>query len=420
MNLYLSSIVLTTMFVFVLFTTHHIYAAENPSGNTIPIDNSLNIAVASDWGCTEDTKKTSQNIQGKNPELVIAPGDLSYEKSADCWTNIISPFKSKLMISMGDHEYQDTKGGESGIMNNYLNPLALSKTYYAYDFNNVHFIAIDPYVDYTPGSSQYNFIENDLKTASTNPKIDWIFVMEHVPIYTSTTEHPSDSTIRDVFHPLFEEYGVDIVFSGDNHNYQRTFPLKYNNDDGDSSNPISSSTHMNNYKENSGIIFLTSGTAGKSHYEIEQQAPYVAAEDDEHFGFLNIDITDKMVKGTFYANENEKNKKDYAEKKDKSAKYDSKRDHKSDDKQNYDKEGSDTMIITNSQESYNNQYPKAPETDKYDNYNKYQKQELNNPYPEKPENEPNYYDVGNQNNAIDNFTISKIKEVSLLTSNKKL
>src|SRR5687768_17936779 len=116
MNLYLSSILLITIFVIVLFTTHHIHAAENPSTKTIPIDNSLNIAVASDWGCTEDTKETSQNIQGKNPELVIAPGDLSYEKSADCWTSIISPFKSKLMISMGDHEYHDTKGGESGIM----------------------------------------------------------------------------------------------------------------------------------------------------------------------------------------------------------------------------------------------------------------------------------------------------------------
>ena len=62
---------------------------------------------------------------------------------------------------------------------------------------------------------------------------------------------------------------------------------------------------MNNYKENSGVIFLTSGTAGKSLYEIEQQAPYVAAEDDEHFGFLNIDIDDKTVKGTFYANKRE-------------------------------------------------------------------------------------------------------------------
>jgi hypothetical protein len=31
----------------------------------------------------------------------------------------------------------------------------------------------------------------------------------------------------------------------------------------------------------------------------------VAKQDDKHFGFLNIDIDDKTVKGTFYANEKE-------------------------------------------------------------------------------------------------------------------
>src|SRR5919107_3146060 len=52
---------------------------------------SFNIAVAADWGCNDDAKKTSQNIQEKNPELVIAAGDLSYKRQADCWENIISP-----------------------------------------------------------------------------------------------------------------------------------------------------------------------------------------------------------------------------------------------------------------------------------------------------------------------------------------
>ena len=42
-------------------------------------DGEFNIAVAADWGCEEDTKKTAENIQNKNPELVIAAGDLSYE-----------------------------------------------------------------------------------------------------------------------------------------------------------------------------------------------------------------------------------------------------------------------------------------------------------------------------------------------------
>ena len=44
----------------------------------------FNIAVAADWGCTEDTVKTAENIQSKDPEIVIAAGDLSYEESADC------------------------------------------------------------------------------------------------------------------------------------------------------------------------------------------------------------------------------------------------------------------------------------------------------------------------------------------------
>jgi len=56
---------------------------------------SFNIAVTADWGCEKDTKKTVENIQKKNPELVIAAGDLSYHKSSECWFDIIKPFKSK-------------------------------------------------------------------------------------------------------------------------------------------------------------------------------------------------------------------------------------------------------------------------------------------------------------------------------------
>ena len=96
--------------------------------------------------------------------------------------------------------------------------------------NNAHFVFMDAYIDYKPGSPQDQFIENDLKTFYTNPKIDWTFVVETTPIYTSIVQHPGNSIIRDIYHPLFDKYGVDLVLTSDNHNYQRTFPLKYNND----------------------------------------------------------------------------------------------------------------------------------------------------------------------------------------------
>ncbi len=275
-----------------------------PSNDITNTIKGFNIAVSADWGCEKDTIKTADNIQNKNPELVIAAGDLSYKKSADCWFEIIQPFKSKMKIAMGDHEYSDTNGGAIGVIKQYLKPLNLTKTYYSFDMNNVHFVFIDPYIDYSSGSSQYQFMENDLKTASTNPKIDWTFVVESIPIYTSPTQHPANSTIRDTYHPLFDKYGVDLVFSSDNHNYQRTFPLKYNSEDGNSSNPIIVDNNQNNYynNENGGVIYLITGTAGKSLTEIKQQALFVAKQNDKHFGFLNLDINNKTIKGTFYAN----------------------------------------------------------------------------------------------------------------------
>ena len=106
----------------------------NITNNTSPIKKqSFYIAVTADWGCEKDTKKTVQNIQKKNPELVISGGDLSYHESSDCWFDIIKPLKSKMKIAMGDHEYSETNGGAIGIMNQYLKPLNLQKTYYSFD-----------------------------------------------------------------------------------------------------------------------------------------------------------------------------------------------------------------------------------------------------------------------------------------------
>jgi hypothetical protein len=63
--------------IFVL-ANHSIYATQNNNNNDNNNKN-FNIAVAADWGCDENAKKTVQNIQSKNPEIVIANGDLSYK-----------------------------------------------------------------------------------------------------------------------------------------------------------------------------------------------------------------------------------------------------------------------------------------------------------------------------------------------------
>jgi len=131
-------------------------------------------------------------------------------------------------------------------------------------------------------------------------------------MYTSPSEHKANSSLRDIYHPLFEKYGVDMVISGDNHNYQRTFPLKYNsissndndNDNGvsDSSKPIISNNHKNEYGVDDGVIYLIAGTAGRGLYDLKGQMSFVVKQDDKHLGFLNLELKDKTLKGTFYAN----------------------------------------------------------------------------------------------------------------------
>ena len=298
---------LITLIIICLLANNSIYAQNNNNNN-------FNIAVAADWGCDDAAKKTVKNMQNKNPEIVIANGDLSYKKSAECWLDIIQPLKSKMKISMGDHEYSDTTGNATGVINQYLKPLNLQKTYYSFDINNVHVTVMDPFIDFKPSSAQYQFIDNDLKTASTNPNIDWIFAVQSTPMYTSPSKHPADFIITDIYYPLFDKYDVDLVLSSDNHNYQRTFPLNYQNGLDSSDNPIIVNKNQKNYhsinynnyndKDNNGIIYLITGTAGRSLYELEGQAPFVAKQDDKHFGFLNIEINGKTLKGTFYANEN--------------------------------------------------------------------------------------------------------------------
>jgi len=291
------------IFSLISIFTNVSYAEVSSLINTAGVPNNFNIAIASDWGCKGDAENTAKNIQSHNPELVIAGGDLSYKGTATCWMHIIAPFKDKTIISMGDHDYDDTVGGKAGAFKDYLQPLGMKNTYYGFNLHNVHFLAIDPYIAYGPNSPQYKYVINDLKSASTDPNIDWIFVIEHIPFYTSPSKHPADSTIREVFSPLFDRYNVDLVFSGDNHNYQRTYPLIYNPNDG-SSPIISKKDHTSYADDKSGVIYLISGTAGRSHYGITQQSPFIAKQDDTKFGFLNIDIkSDKALVGTFYANE---------------------------------------------------------------------------------------------------------------------
>ena len=57
-----------------------------------------------------------------------------------------------------------------------------------------------------------------------------------------------------------------------------------------------------NNNNNEGVIYLITGTAGRSHYEFEGQAPYIVKQNSNNFGFVNIDIIGKKIEVNFYPN----------------------------------------------------------------------------------------------------------------------
>jgi calcineurin-like phosphoesterase family protein len=309
---YAASCPMAFCFIFFLFSSLYFicYAYSDEDPFMSKRYQKFNFVTAGDFGCGDESNSTINGMIKKNPELVIVLGDLSYNKSAACWLNSIIPLEnnSRVKIAFGEHDLD-----RNFIRyNSYMNHFNLTKPYYSFNYQNVHFLALatakNSFIPYRNGSEQYNFVQEDLKNAHNNESIDWIIVYTFRPLYSSITEHYGDDVLPKTFHTLFDKYGVDVVLQAHNHNYQRTFPLKYN----ESSffpqyHPIIADKNMAEYKDPNGVLFLTVGTGGAELYNLTGTVPYVANQFAGH-GFINVDIASSKKEltllGTFYENTN--------------------------------------------------------------------------------------------------------------------
>lgn len=120
-------------------------------------------------------------------------------------------------------------GGESGGV-----PSG-TEQYYSVDYGNVHVVSLDSQLtarDDTARAAMEQWLIADL----ANNSRDWTIVIFHHPPYSKGTNHDSDDSenspfdrpiwdMRNEFTPVFEEYGVDVVYSGHSHSYERSYYL---------------------------------------------------------------------------------------------------------------------------------------------------------------------------------------------------
>jgi 3',5'-cyclic AMP phosphodiesterase CpdA len=95
---------------------------------------------------------------------------------------------------------------------------------YSFDYGKVHWTVLDSnlYTDWESPAMKA-WLVADLRAAKGAA---WRIVALHHPLFQSARSHFDDQWMRTIS-PMLEKYGVDLVFAGHVHNYQRTAPLRF-------------------------------------------------------------------------------------------------------------------------------------------------------------------------------------------------
>jgi len=106
-----------------------------------------------------------------------------------------------------------------------------TQAYYAFDYSNIHFISLDSMdTDRSANGAMMTWLATDLSGTDKN----WIIVFFHHPPYSKGSHDSDDAAdsggrlrdMREIFLPVLESYGVDMVLSGHSHAYERSYLVK--------------------------------------------------------------------------------------------------------------------------------------------------------------------------------------------------
>lgn len=191
----------------------------------------------------------AQQINAEDAEVILHMGDLAYTDgtSLEFTRNhfaVYAPILKRVPLfpTPGDHDWRT---GLGDVYEEAFTPpggrASGSPFYYVFTVGNVRFVSLDSKDDEPharaygylgdPSSDQYQWLLRALSAARADPGIDWIIVYFHHPPYSASTGfggHGSHLPTRRALSPLMDGYRVPLVFSGHDHDYQRTRPIRGN------------------------------------------------------------------------------------------------------------------------------------------------------------------------------------------------
>jgi hypothetical protein len=195
-------------------------------------------------GAQYSVKEAMKAVVGSSlPDLYLHVGDMAYGDGTDSefTSRFFLPYQELLssipvFTAIGNHEgHSSTSSTQSGpYFEAYVLPTqgeigglaSGTEAYYSFDYANAHFVVLDSHQSSRkPGDAMLTWLEADL--AATEQ--EWLVAFWHHPPYTKGS-HDSDFEIqhiemRENALPILESGGVDIVFGGHSHIYERSFLL---------------------------------------------------------------------------------------------------------------------------------------------------------------------------------------------------
>jgi predicted phosphodiesterase len=191
-------------------------------------------------------------------DMVLMLGDNMYgrQEPADFIQKFAKPYAPLLdagvrfYAALGNHDRQE---------NRYYVPFDMGgQRYYTYVRRNVRFFVLDSnFLD----APQLAWIESALRSATE----DWKICYFHHPLYSDGKTHGSSVDLRVRLEPLFVKYGVQVVFSGHDHVYERITPQK-------------------------GIQYFVAGSAGQLRKGDVRRSQMTAAAFDDDQSFMLVEV----------------------------------------------------------------------------------------------------------------------------------
>lgn len=192
----------------------------------------------------------------------------------------------------GNHEILLTETFEDWGPRFYVPNSQAEGRYYSFDVGDVHYTSVFvPDYRVLPDQAQLDWLDQDL-AAARSAGARWLIVFLHSAIYGCGISHPSKPQLTKLLTPYFDKHKVDLVLSGHDQSYERTFALRH-----DGETPVVTQSSLDTYTQGNGVIYAKVSPSGKqseiskdfSKFTQEQQ-PFMARRDDtaHHYAVVNV------------------------------------------------------------------------------------------------------------------------------------